>query len=50
MLRLTTFKLERLEKILLRLRNSRNFDLTGNFTTFIVVVVVVALLNLEGIT
>ena len=50
MLRLTTFKLERLERILLRLRNSRNFDLKGNFTTFIVVVVVVVDLNLEGIT
>ena len=49
MLRLTNFKLER---FLLRLRNSRNFDLKGNFTTFIVVVVVVVVvaLNLEGIT
>ena len=45
--RLTNFKLERLERFLLRLRNSRNFDLKGNFTTFIVVVVA---LNLEGIT
>ena len=48
MLRLTTFKLERLERILLRLRNSRNFDLEGNFTTFILLVIVV--LVLEGIT
>ena len=31
MLRLTNFKLERLERFLLRLRNSRNFDLEGNF-------------------
>ena len=46
MLRLSNFKLER---FLLRLRNSTNFDLKGNFTTFIVVVVV-ALLDLEGIT
>ena len=44
-LRLTNFKLER---FLLRLRDSRNFDLKGNFTTFILVVIVV--LVLEGIT
>ena len=47
MLRLTTFKLERIERILLRLRSSRNFDLEGNFTTFILLVIVVVL---EGIT
>ena len=38
---LSNAKLERLERILIRLRISRNYDLEGNFTTFIVVVVVV---------
>ena len=41
MLMLSNAKLERLERILIRLRISRNYDLEGNFTTFIIVVVVV---------
>ena len=49
MLRLINAKLERMEGIFIRLKISRNFDLEGNFTTFILLFLVIVLV-LEGIT